>query len=143
VSSPQHLFDLRHKLLNQHHEHYVSFTRLILTLATASFSLLAAFRDTLLSGAGYSGFITAAFPALLVSILAGVFVQHRIMMNPLWHLDEAHRLSNEQEKQGASDPVELRRKPTAAESVFYRVQLFSFVLAFVLLAAFLYVHKAP
>jgi len=136
------LFELRHKLLNQHHEHYVSFTRLVLTLATASFSLLAAFRESLLSSVGYSTFVTAAFPALLVSILAGVFVQHRIMMNPLWHLDEAHRLSADQEVKGTNEPVELRRAPTSAEGFFYRLQLFSFVLAFILLAAFLYAHKA-
>lgn len=85
----QNFLSLEHKLLNQHHDDYAAFTRLILSLAVGSFSLLAALSDKLLSADAFLAFAKAAFPLLFISILAGLFVQHRIMMNPQWHLEEA------------------------------------------------------
>jgi hypothetical protein len=127
---------LEHKLLNQHHDEYTTFTRLILSLAVGSFSLLAALSSNLLTNANSDAFAKATFPILLVSILAGLFVQHRIMMNPIWHLERACELVDQQNPNDAT-PIKLRRNPSKLEYWFYRVQVLSFLAAFVVLSIFM------
>ncbi len=115
----QSFLSLEHKLLNQHHDDYATFTRLVLSLAVGSFSLLAALSDKLLTATEFASFAKAAFPLQLVSILAGLFVQHRIMMNPQWNLEEARKLVADCEARGKAQPIVLRRKPSILERWFY------------------------
>jgi hypothetical protein len=134
---PQSFLALEHKLLNQHHDHYVAFTRLVLSLAAGSFSLLAVLGRNLLQGAGETELAKAAFPLLLLSILAGLFVQHRIMLGPQIHLADARAQLAEKERRGDNSPIELRRRPSLLERFFYRVQMVSFFAAFAVLALFM------
>lgn len=138
----QSFFELEQKLLNEHHGHYVTFTRLVLSLAVGCFALLAALRETLIASATHLLFVQLAYPMLLVSILSGLLVQHRIMMNPIWHLDTAKARQEESVKTGDASPVELRRRPSAMERWIYRVQVASFVGAFLVLALYLYESRA-
>src|SRR5487761_128289 len=130
---------LEHKLLNQHHDDYAAFTRLILSLAVGSFTLLAALSVKLLTANEFASFAKAAFPLLLISILAGLLVQHRIMMNPQWHLEEARKLIAESEARGNNEPIVLRRKPSILERWFYRIQVLTFLSSFIVLAIYLVV----
>ena len=136
MDTPQDFASLEHKLLNEHHDEYAAFTRLILSLAVGSFSLLAALSPSLLASASADKLAKAAFPLLLVSILAGLLVQHRIMMNPQWHLELARKLISQRapDDQG---PIELRRRPSMLERWFYRVQVLSFLAAFIVLSIFM------
>jgi hypothetical protein len=135
----QTFFELEHKLLNQHHDHYVSFTRLVLSLAVGSFSLLAAFRQSLLSSERFEDLAWTAFPLLLVSILAGLLVQHRIMMNPIFHLRHAKALADASTDEVA---IEVRRKPSGLEMWFYRIQVLAFLFAFIVLSVYLVASRA-
>ena len=126
-------FDIRKKYLDQHFEQYVAFTRLILSLATGSFSLLAALSGNFLSSSQYVGLAKSAFPLLLVSMLAGVFVQHRLVLRPQQDLARAEKLLQEAEASGSTDRVILRRTPSLLERTFFNTQVITFLLAFVLL----------
>lgn len=131
--------ELEHKLLNQHHDHYVAFSRLLLSLATGAFALLAAFRTDVVLDSAYRNLALTAFPCLLVSVLAGILVQHRIMMNPIWHLDHARDLMKRAE---ADEPVEIRRRPSRLEMFAYRVQALAFIGSFLALVPHLLVAYA-
>jgi hypothetical protein len=137
MNSSQTFADLEYKLLNQHHDEYAAFTRLILSLAVGSFSLLAALSGTLFANANAIAFGKAAFPFLLVSILSGILVQHRIMMNPKWHLEDAAKLMA-QRKADDPSPIELRRRPSHVERWFFRIHVSSFLAAFVTLSVFMF-----
>ena len=136
MAQPLTFDELRKKLLDQHNEQYVAFTRLILTLATGSFSLLAALSGNFLSSAQYVGLAKAALPLLLVSMLAGVLVQHRLMLRPLHDLTEAEKINEKATAEEKLDPVLLRRRPSLLERMFFRAQLWSFLVAFFFLAAY-------
>ncbi|MDD2850687.1 MAG: hypothetical protein PHY09_02165 [Desulfuromonadaceae bacterium] len=134
--------ELEKKLLDQHHEQYLAFTRLILTLSTGSFSLLASLSGNFLSSSQYIELAKVALPLLFVSILSGVFVQHRVTMRPLDTLNsaaEVNRLAIQQKE--TSSPIRLSQRPTFAERIFYRIQLFSFTGAFVCLGAYTLLWK--
>ncbi|WP_143089517.1 hypothetical protein [Marinospirillum celere] len=75
--------DLEHKLLNQHGDEYKAFTRLLLTISIACITILASVK----SDGGW--LYIAASILLFLSVLFGVLVQHRIMMNPMYHLEDA------------------------------------------------------
>lgn len=120
--------ELEHKLLNQHGDEYKAFTRLLLTISVACITILASVKSD-------SGWIYLSASLLLfLSVLFGVLVQHRIMMNPIYHLEDAAKLVRESEESGSDEPVKIRRRPTKIERVFYRLQATSFVAAFLLLA---------
>ena len=69
-------------------------------------------------------------------LLIGILVQHRIMMNPIYHLEIARAQIEEAEKKGSTEPVVLRRKPSKLEQYFYRLQTISFVFAFFMLSMY-------
>lgn len=120
--------DLEHKLLNQHGDEYKAFTRLLLTISIACITILASVQ----SDGGWL-YVTASL-LLFLSVLFGVLVQHRIMMNPIYHLEDAAEQMREAEESGSGEPIKIRRRPTKIERVFYRLQAFSFVAAFLFLA---------
>ena len=137
----QTLDDLEKKLLDQHHEQYLAFTRLILTLSTGSFSLLASLSGNFLSSAQYTGVAKTALPLLFVSMLAGIFVQHRIMMRPLADLNKAQFLAHKAESERSTDPIKLRRQPSTYELLFYKIQMVSFLGAFIFLGTYALLWK--
>ena len=133
-SDPQ---DFVKRTLDHHFEQYLAFTRLILSLATGSFSLFAALSGTLLSSAQYVALAKAALPLLLVSMLSGVLVQYRIVFRPLRDLDRFQRLQQAALDKGETDQsIYLRKTPSLVEMVSFRVQVGSFVVAFILLSAY-------
>lgn len=120
--------DLEHKLLNQHGDEYKAFTRLLLTISIACITILASVK----SDGGWL-YLTASM-LLFLSVLFGVLVQHRIMMNPMYHLEDAAEQVRKAEELGSDAPIKIRRRPTKIERVFYRLQASSFVAAFLFLA---------
>lgn len=133
--------DLEKKLLDQHHEQYLAFTRLILTLSTGSFSLLASLSGNFLSSSQYIGVAKTALPLLFVSMLSGVLVQHRIMTAPINDLNRAKSLVDKAALEGKVEPIKLWRKPTKVEQIFYKIQLVSFLSAFICLGAYTMLWK--
>jgi len=131
-------FDLERKLLNQHHDHYVSFSRLLLSLSTGSFTLLAAFQDSIIEAAAKPIVAKVVFPLLLASMLFGVLVQHRVVMNPLRHLRDADALMQKAKDSGADEPVILRRRPSVWERVFFWLQEATFSASFIVIAYFVF-----
>ena len=120
--------DLEHKLLNQHGDEYKAFTRLLLTISIACITVLASVK----TDAGWL-YVTASV-LLFLSVLFGVLVQHRIMMNPIYHLEDAAEQVRKARESGSEDDIKIRRRPTKIEQVFYRLQASSFVAAFLFLA---------
>lgn len=134
--------DLKKKLLDQHHEQYTFFTRLVLSLSTASFSLLAAFNGSLLASAQFTALAKAAFPLLVVSMLSGVYVQYQIMVRPLDHLREAEQLTNKALAAGdPHTPILMRRIPSKGERFFFNAQVLSFLAAFCGLALYVFLRS--
>lgn len=133
--------ELEKKLLDQHHEQYLAFTRLILTLSTGSFSLLASLSGNFLSSSQYVGLAKTALPLLFVSMLSGVFVQHRIMTAPINDLNRAKSLVDKAALEGRVEPIKLWRKPSKVERIFYRIQLVSFLSAFIFLGSYTMLWK--
>ena len=127
----QSFFELEQKLLNEHGSEYNSFTRLLLTITVACITILASTK-----AASPNILFIVAFVLLFISLLFGILVQHRIMMNPIYHLELAQKQLEEAEKAGSSEPINLRRKPSKLEEWFYRLQAASFVLAFFMLAVY-------
>ncbi|HLP97305.1 MAG TPA: hypothetical protein VK149_02550 [Sideroxyarcus sp.] len=133
-SDPQ---DFVKRTLDHHFEQYLAFTRLILSLATGSFSLFTALSGTLLSSAQYVALAKAALPLLLVSMLSGVLVQYRIVHRPLRDLEKFEMLRQDALVKGEIDmPILFRKLPSAIEQLFFRVQVASFVIAFILLSCY-------
>jgi hypothetical protein len=125
--------ELEHKLLNQHGDEYKSFTRLLLTLSVACLTVLASnnFKP------GSSLVLLLALSLQFISVLFGVFVQHRIMMNPIYHLQLAQKSQAQVVKnQDETAAIKILRKPTNFEQIFYRLQCASFILAFFFLALY-------
>lgn len=120
--------ELEHKLLNEHGDEYKAFTRLLLTISIACITILVSVK----SNGGWLYVIASLL--LFLSVLFGVIVQHRIMMNPIYHLEYAAEQVRKEKELGSDAPIKIRRRPTKVEQVFYRLQVFSFVVAFLFLA---------
>ncbi|NMH58705.1 hypothetical protein [Alteromonas ponticola] len=127
--------ELEYKLLNQHHQEYCAFTRLLLTITVACITIMAATSTT------KNWYFTISFSLLFSSLLFGILVQHRIMMTPIYHLEDAQNKMNAALKNSSSGAIEIRRKPTKLEQWFYRSQMVCFVMAFFMLALY-FVDKA-
>lgn len=128
--------DFRKRALDEHFEQYFAFTRLILSLATGSFSLFAALSGTLFSNPQYVALAKSALPLLLVSMLSGVLVQYRLFLRPLNDLKmyELLRIKQGHKKAQSENLIIFRRIPSVVERIAFHVQAGSFVLAFILLA---------
>lgn len=129
--------DFKKRTLDHHFEQYLAFTRLILSLSTGSFSLIAALSGNLLSSAQYVLLAKVSLPLLLVSMLSGVLVQYRVVYRPLHDLEKFDKLQQEALSKGETEtPILFRKLPSFVEQVAFRIQIGSFVLAFVLLSAY-------
>lgn len=136
--------DFKKRTLDEHFVQYLAFTRLILSLATGSFSLFAALSGVLLSSTQYVCLAKVALPLLLVSMLSGILVQYRIVCRPLRDLDKFLQLQQGALERGEIDqPIFLRKLPSLVEKIFFRVQVGSFVLAFILLAFYVALWVQP
>jgi hypothetical protein len=125
--------ELEKKLLDEHHVEYKAFTRLLLSLTVASLTLLAALLPVV-------GSITTlsilCLLLLLASIASGIIVQHQIMMAPMQHLVSARAMSGAVESNEDEQPLKLRRQPSKLSQRFYKVQVFTFAVAFVFLSSY-------
>jgi len=136
MAEPSDPDDFRKRTLDHHFEQYLAFTRLILTLATGSFSMFAALSGTLLSSTQYVALAKAALPLLLVSMLSGVLVQYRVVYRPLRDLEKFDKLQQAALAQEKYEPIYFRKLPSSVERAAFRVQVGSFVLAFILLSCY-------
>ena len=127
--------ELERKLLNQHYDSYSSFTKLLLSISVACITLLAT--SSVTGNLMYS----ASLICLFLSVLFGVIVQHRMMMNPIYHLKQAQKQIEEASKHQTDGEIELRRKPSKIEQYSYRAQAITFVTAFLFLSIYL-IQKA-
>jgi len=120
--------ELEKKLLNEHHDLYVSFTRLLLTLSTGSLTLLVAFRGSTPLQTNDTSNITLilTWSLFIISIITGVLVQYRLMMRPLDDINNA-RISNENAKD--NQPIKLFRKPKKRDWVAFSIQVYTFIFA--------------
>jgi len=130
-------FEAQKKYLDEHYRQYVAFTRLMLSLATGSFSLLATFSDNFFSGSRHAALSEAIFSSLIMSMLAGIFVQHRIVLRPLRDVSVLRLMLEENEGDSEQRPFIQRRLPFLAERIFFNVQMVAFLVAFILLAIYL------
>ena len=137
MADPSDPDDFRRRMLDAHFEQYLAFTRLLLSLATGSFSLLAALSGNLLPGTHYPGLAKVVLPLLLVSMLAGVLVQYRVVYRPLRDLAKFARFRQAALDRGHTDqPIILRKLPSTFERMAFHLQIGSFALAFVFLSSF-------
>ena len=132
MTTPIDPYEFRKKSLDHHFEQYLAFTRLILSLATGSFSLFAALSGNLLSNIQYVSIAKVVLPLLLVSMLSGVLVQYRLLLRPLHDLDKLAALLEIYKDQ--DNPIIFRKLPSAVEKLFFHIQINSFALAFIALS---------
>jgi len=79
-------WELKKKLLDAHHDLYLKFTTLILSLSTGAIGLLTTFRTNWVGSLDtYLFLANLALGLLLVSFISGLIVQHRNMLRPLLH----------------------------------------------------------
>ena len=125
--------DLQRQFLNEHHERYCNFTRLLIALSVAFITLLVSLSANITPP---SWFAKWSLIVQLASLCFGLVVQHQIMHDPLKHLQEAERLRElAQENEAEAEPTEIRRTPSQLERVCYKLQVFCFVVSFVIITA--------
>lgn len=125
--------ELEKKLLDQHHAEHKTFTRLLLSLAVASLTLLAALLP-IANTVNIMSVLCLLF--LFVSIASGVGVQHQIMMAPIRHLEIARQANLAAEEEGSEEPVKLRRPPSNLGWLLYKVQALTFAAALLFLSSY-------
>ena len=125
-------FDLQRQFLNEHHEHYCGFTRLLIALSVAFITVLASSANM----PHPSLLVKTALVSQLLSLCCGLVVQHQIMHNPLRHLRQIEHA--QAQFQASKDPAqaqqEVRRTPSRVERRGYQLQVASFVLSFLLIS---------
>lgn len=125
--------ELEKKLLDLHHDCYVSYSKLLLSLATGGFAIVAVFLDTAPLPQITGDYLHVIHLLFLVSVLSGVFVQHQVMMELIRALNHAKESNERAIESGDESPIKVHRKPTEIEMGFYRLQAGYFGLAFVVL----------
>ena len=125
-------FDIRQQFLNEHHEKYCAFTRLLIALSVAFITLLVSSSASITTP---SFLLKSSLIFQLVSLYFGLVVQHQIMHNPLRHLHQAEELQElVQENKEEEGPRELRRTPSPLEQICYKLQLTCFVASFLFIS---------
>lgn len=129
---------LEKQLLDEHFKEYQTFTRHLLTISGGCLALLGALSKAASPEATSAHAATAAALSLvlfLISTAAGVGLQHQLARRPIRDRDVALALllKREQEDPENNDPVILQRLPSPTEQRLYKLQLWSFVLAFLAL----------
>lgn len=126
-------FELRKQFLNEHHEKYCAFTKLLVALSVAFITLLASSPQ---STTPPSWLLNGSLVFQLASLFFGLIVQHQIMHDPLKHLDQAEKLQAlAQENEEEMDPIEIRRTPSLLERICYKLQVICFIVSFTLIAS--------
>ncbi len=126
------LFDIRHQFLNEHHERYCTFTKLLIILSVSFITLLVTARIDSVNG--FSMFLKASLVFQLVSLCFGLIVQHQIMTGPLRDLNQVEQLQAQALENEDDTPMEIRRTPSLKERVSYKLQVVFFILSFVLIS---------
>ncbi len=123
--------ELLYKLLNQHHERLIAFSKQMLTLAAATLALWA--------GLGIpeawtqaSRYVTAL---LVLSVVCGLWKLYEDAMEPLHVAWTVQKLQGDLHNHpaGHADPIAIRRAPRMRSRIALQVQMTSFLLAFALL----------
>ena len=127
--------EIEKQYLDEHHESYVAFTRLLVMLSVAFITLLAASVNV-----SDSPLFKASIACQLFSLLFGLVVQHQIMTGPIHHLRQAQSaqdLARPKDNHGGSEAVSTRRPPSKLNQLSYKLQLWSFALSFLLMSWYL------
>jgi len=134
-------WELKKKLLDEHHDLYHKFTTLILSLSTGAIGLLTTFRTNWIGRSDNCVTLAKlALGLLLVSFISGLIVQHRNMLRPLLHahrVDEKVNNATEDEEDGQ---LEIRREPDMKERFAYKVQIWSFYIAVVSVVSYVLIN---
>ena len=134
-------WDLKKKLLDEHGDLYRKFTTLILSFSTGAIGLLIAFRSSWIKTTDtYVVLAKVGLALLLVSFIAGIIVQHSNMLRPLAITRRVDRLAKEAEEKESSDPVEVRREPDVKERIAYKIQIWSFYVAVVIVVIYVLIN---
>ena len=127
--------ELKTQLLNEHHERYVAFTRLLVTLSIAFITLLAS--SSASANMPASWLFRGAVACQLFSLVFGLIVQHQIMIEPIHHLEDAERKLPSSREDWDGKAIELRRPPRSTHQYAYKLQMAFFVLSFLLVSGYL------
>ena len=134
-------WELKKRLLDEHSDLYRKFTTLILSLSTGAIGLLTTFRSNWIADSdSYTIIAKIALALLLASFIAGIVVQHRIMLRPRALVNRVERLTNEAADKGSSEPIELRKEPDFKERIAYRIQTGSFYFAVLCVVAYVLIN---
>ena len=128
MTEPQSSFELKGKLMNEHGDRYREFTRFLIALSAGFITL-----SVPIARGDASLLLKYSLVAHLLSLFGGLVVQHQIMMAPIHHLCQAERL---QQASPAATLLELRRSPSTAQRVLYKLQITCFLGGFALIAAY-------
>lgn len=130
-------WELKKKLLDEHHDLYRKFTTLILSLSTGAIGILTTFRANWIGSTdNYVNLAKAAIGLLLVSFVCGLVVQHRNMLRPLLHTHRVEKMTAKAIEGGEEGQIEIRREPDIKERIAYKVQIWSFYIAVIMVVAY-------
>ena len=121
------LFQSSQKLIEEHSFEYGNFTRLLLTISIAIVTIISSSKNTV------NVFQSISLALLFISVLFGILLQHRIMIEPLEYLrvleDEYKAFSQNKDVEGKYVP----RIQSKYQEFFYKVQISSFLISFLIL----------
>ena len=137
----QNDWELKKKLLDEHHDLYRKFTTLILSLSTGAIGLLTTFRtnwvgssDTCLQLANL------ALCLLLASFISGLIVQHQNMLRPLLHTRRVDEMVAQAVEKGQEGNLEIRLEPNIKERIAYKIQIWSFYIAVISVVSYVLIN---
>jgi len=134
-------WELKKKLLDEHHDLYRKFTTLILSLSTGAIGLLTTFRTNWIdSSDDCVTLANLALGLLLVSFISGLIVQHRNMLRPLLHTQRVDEKVSKATEKGDEGQLEIRREPDIKERIAYKVQIWSFYIAVVSVVSYVLIN---
>ncbi|WP_300494698.1 hypothetical protein [uncultured Methylophaga sp.] len=131
--------EIEKQYLDEHHDDYRGFTRLLITLSVAFITLLIATMENLTSDSAFYVKISVTFQ--LASLFFGLVVQHQLMMRPLKQLKKAAILNQKALKFEDDTQIEMLDQPSMIERISYMLQISSFLISFSLIAFYI-VFKA-
>ena len=124
---------VREVLMKEHEEKYDSFTRLMLGLSVTFITLVVGLQSSDVGQLPSVLKLAVVFHAL--SILSGVWVQYIVMAQPIDDLKRAYKLAEDVRDGKRKNLGWFDRQPSKTQQIFFKVQLITFLFAFVLVVS--------
>ncbi len=119
--------DVIYKLLNEHGDLYLAYTKLILSLSTGAIGLLTTFRNNWVSdGDSYIVIAQLALTLFLISFFSGLVLQHQHMVRPNQLANKVLDQVAEAVKSGKTSAIDLPHTPSRIEQISYKCQIYTF-----------------